>query len=188
MAIGKVGYYVYLTALPDNWKVEVTKIKNVNVPAGFSLDFGSVPYTVALPNQAGRPMAATDIQAEWGDSGDTVAVDLYFTVTDDTGNTKDGYIQAGTTEWFHVERPDYILLTIGWIGDAPLGGLSIGIGDLTNPGTFSMGFGKDDKNNIFMVASSDDDNQVTKELVGKIVDGSITAITDTLKWVIASLI
>ncbi|WP_420387020.1 hypothetical protein [Roseivirga sp.] len=188
MAIGKVGYYVYLTALPNNWKVEVTKIENVNVPDGFSLDFGSVPYTISSPDQVGYALAASDIQAEWKDDGDTMAVNLYFTVTDDAGNSKKGYIQAGTTEWFHIERPDYILLTIGWIGEAPMGGLSISVGDLVNPGSFSMGFGKDDKNNIFMVASSDDDNQVTKELVGKIVDGSITAITDTLKWVIASLL
>lgn len=178
--VGKLNYQIILTDLPAGWTLQVTSIQNKNDSGDWYIySWLGDNYPVVQGGSIAYFMISS---TSFWDSGTGPSATVYFTVTDNDGNSRQGYVIASTTDWGHVERPDYELCTFGFLSEAATAPIYMEVPDLTDPGTFDMGFGKDNDGNIIIVGSSD--QNVTDELISDIVMGLIKVQTKLLSWVL----
>ena len=184
MAVGKLYTPLYLSILPDGWQFEVTKLDTQSYDGWYSgFDNDNVPYS---SSQGDFVNACTLSTSDVTNSGPGPSGTLHFTVTTDSGKSKTGYLTFSSTDWGDVERPDYSLLTAAFDNQEAPPPVYLEVPDLLDPGNYYIGFSLDKNGDILMVAQAND--PITNQLISDIVNGIITAFTDTLKWVVGELI
>lgn len=179
MAVGKLRCTVNLTEIPENWSLEVTEFTpNATGDWYAENEMKAPPYSVAKGKTITECiLSTTDVT----DHGAGPSAKVLFTVTDVKGNKNKGFLVMSSTPWGYTSRPDYLTLTFGLVGEAPLAPIYLDVPTLITPDPFSVGFSQKDEQ-ILMVGSSD--KTVSTEVMSDILDGIITAHTKVLAWII----